>query len=183
MQSNKTLRNGLNVSRWLDNSIGAVRSNPDVLPRAHFPRALVMVRTEAESRERLATLDQGKEALAPAGIAVTAQDGAATASVSEFLPGHYRIHYKCSTASLMRVGNAYFEGWTARAAGRKLDVVPVDHALIGVVVPAGEGDLDLDYRSLYFLAGAGVTLCSLVACLGLVALTRNPKGVSEPRYN
>lgn len=40
--------------------------------------------------------------------------------------------------------------------------MPVDHALMGTVVPAGEGDVDLDYHSTYFAAGAAVSLATLL---------------------
>jgi uncharacterized membrane protein YfhO len=44
--------------------------------------------------------------------------------------------------------------------------------LIGVVVPAGQGDLVLDYHSTYFVPAAVVTLVSLLACLAALAVTR-----------
>jgi uncharacterized membrane protein YfhO len=122
----------------------------------------------AESKQQLVTLDQSRLALVPAEITVAAQDGAGVADVRQFLPGHYRIHYKCASPSLLRVGNAYFDGWTAKTNSQSLKVVPVDHALIGTVVPAGEGDVDLDYHSTYFLSGALTSLLSIVACVGLL---------------
>jgi hypothetical protein len=168
MQSNPKLRSGLNVSRLLDTQIGGVRAIADALPRANFPRELAMVRSMAESKQRLTTLDQSRLALVSADTMVAAQDGAGVAEVRQFSPGHYRIHYKCASPSLLRVGNAYFEGWTAKAAGQSLKVVPVDHALIGMVVPAGEADVELDYHSTYFLSGAMVSLLSTLTCLGLL---------------
>jgi len=163
---NPKLRNGLNVSRWLEMVQGqiAVHTNPDVLARANFPKTLVPVRSVQESKQRLATLDQAREALVPASITGVSQDSNGVAEVREFAPGHYRIHYRCAAPSVLRVGNAYFRGWEARAGGRALEVFPVDHALIGVVVPPGEADVDLDYHSTYFLAGALVTLISVLAC-------------------
>jgi hypothetical protein len=172
MQTNPKLRSGLNVSRLLDTKIGAVRAIPDFLPRANFPKELAPVRSMAESKQQLVTLDQSRLALVPAGITVAAQDGAGVADVRQFLPGHYRIHYKCARESLLRVGNAYFDGWIAKAGGQSLRVVPVDHALIGIVVPAGEEDVDLDYHSTYFPSGALTSLLSVLACLGLLLWRR-----------
>ncbi len=168
MQSNPKLRNGFNVSRWLDTQAGAVRANPDVMPRVNFAKRLVPTHSMAESEQRLSTLDQRTEALVPADLHVADQDGDGTAEVKEFLPGHYRIHYKCRSASLLRIGNAYFDGWRAQVDGHNLPVEAVDHALMGVVVPAGERDLSLDYHSTYFPVSAAVTaisLCAWGACL------------------
>jgi hypothetical protein len=177
MQSNHDLRKDLNVSRWLDRRTGNLLVLNDPLPRANFPKALIPVSSDEESKQRLATLDPARQALVPSGINVAAQDTNGIADVREFTPGHYRIHYRCSTSSLLRVGNAYFPGWTANGRtatsnGQKLPVLPVDYALIGVVVPAGEGDLVLDYNSTYFVPAAVVTLGSLLACLVALALTR-----------
>jgi hypothetical protein len=168
MQSNVRLRNGLGVSRWLDANMGAVRANPDALPRANFPKALKIVRSYEESRGGLAALNQAKDALVPPGLPVAAQDGGGTADVREFTPGHYRIHYRCASSSLLRLGSAYFEGWTAHVGGRALPVVPVDHALMGMVVPAGEEDLSVDYQSTYFVVGLIVSLASLAGCAAAV---------------
>jgi hypothetical protein len=179
MQTNPKLRAGLNVSRVLDTQIGAVRAISDYLPRANFPKELAPVRSMAESKQRLATLDQSRVSLVPSEITV-AQDGAGVAEVREFSPGHYRIHYKCASSSLLRVGSAYFDGWTAKAAGQNLKVVPVDHALIGTVVPAGEGDVDVDYHSTYFRSSALVSLLSILACVALLLFTGPRTSRSAP---
>ena len=168
MQSNQELRKDLNVSRWLDRRTGDIRVLADPLPRANFPKELVPVNAGSDSRQRLATLDPARQALVPSGTPVAAQDANGVADVREFTPGHYRIHYQCATPSLLRVGNAYFPGWRANSGTQTLLVLPVDHALIGVVVPAGQGDLVLDYHSTYFLPSALTTLVSLLACFGLL---------------
>ncbi len=123
----------------------------------------------------LATLDPTRQALVPPGTPVATQDPHATAGVREFTPGHYRIHYKCATASLLRVGNSYFPGWTAESGGRTLPVIPVDHALLGVVAPAGEADLVLNYHSTYFLPSALVSLIALATCAGLLVWQRRAR--------
>jgi hypothetical protein len=164
MEANPGLRDGLNVSRVLDTQHGTVVANTGALPRANFPRELVRVASQADSLRALTTLDQHRQALVPAEVAVTAQDGNAAAEVRAFAGGHYTIHYRCASPSVLRVGNSYFPGWKARAGGRELPVFPVDHALIGTVVPAGEGDVELDYRSRFFPAGLAATLAGLTAC-------------------
>jgi hypothetical protein len=168
MRSNPALRKDLNVSRWLDRTTGDVRILADPLPRANFPKELVPVTTDEESRRRLATLDPVRQALVPVGTGIMAQDANGVAEVREFTPGHYRIHFRCATPSLMRVSNAYFPGWTAKLGPRDVPVRPVDHALMGVVLPAGQGDLVLDYHSTYFVSAASVTLVSLLACIALL---------------
>jgi hypothetical protein len=171
MRANRALEKDLDVSRRLERRTGNILIVETPLGRANFPKELVPVRTDEESRHRLATLDPQRQALVPAGIDVMAQDPNGIAEVLDFTPGHYRIHYRCATSSLLRVSNAFFPGWKARVAGSDLKIVPVDHALIAVVVPAGQGDLTLDYHSTYFFPAALVTLVSLLACAGLLILS------------
>jgi hypothetical protein len=168
MGSNPALRKDLNVSRWLDSRTGDIHILADPLPRANFPKELVAVKSEDESKQRLASLDPVRKALVPMGTGIVSQDAAGVADVREFTPGHYRIHFQCATPSLLRVSNSYFPGWTAKLNARDLPVLPVDHALIGVVVPAGQGDLTLEYHSTYFVPAACLTLVSLLGCLGIL---------------
>ena len=170
MQANPALRKDLNVSRWLDGRTGDIHILADPLPRANFPKELIPVKTQQESKHRLATLDPTRQALVPDGTNVASQDSGGTAGVVEFTPGHYRIRYQCATASVLRVGNAYFPGWTARAGQQDLPVFPVDHALIGVLVPAGQGEFTLDYHSTYFRPAAFTSLVALLACIGLLLI-------------
>jgi uncharacterized membrane protein YfhO len=58
----------------------------------------------------------------------------------------------------------WFPGWKARVDGRDLEVLRVDHALMGVLVPAGEKDLQLEYHSTYFGLGAAISLIGVALC-------------------
>lgn len=168
MHSNVALRKDLNVSRWLDRKTGNIVIIADPLPRANFPKELITAGSAEDSKKHLGTLDPVRQALVPARTAVASQDGSGTAEVREFTPGHYRIHYQCATPSLLRVSNAYFPGWIAKVGSQRLSVMPVDHALMGVVVPAGQQDLVLDYHSTYFVSAAWLSLISLLACAGVL---------------
>jgi len=57
IERNAKLRDGLNVSRILNMTTGSPDSNPSVLPRAYFPKAVADVSSLAESRQALETLD------------------------------------------------------------------------------------------------------------------------------
>jgi uncharacterized membrane protein YfhO len=77
----------------------------------------------------------------------------------------------------LRVSSPWFPGWTARAGGASLEVVRVDHALMGVVVPPGEGELLVEYRSTYFGLGALISLATLaLSLIALVVAIRRREG-------
>jgi hypothetical protein len=165
MSANPKLRNELNGALWLDAAAAGVRQNPDALPRVLFPAELRTAATPAESLRLLATLDPARQAIVPPTVHPAAQDAAGAARVTEYTPGHYKIHYRCAGESLLRVASAWFEGWSASVNGRTLSVFPVDHALLGIIVPQGEGDLSLDYSSKYFGTGAIVSVLALALCV------------------
>lgn len=177
IKSNPRLRDGLNVIVWFDPQTGGLRPNPTALPRVNFPQMLVPVRSSEESKQRLLTLDQAHEALVPAQMAVSAQDGNGLAQVREFTPGHYRIHYRCASPSVLRVGSSYYNGWTASVNGKPVEIFPVDHALTGVLAPAGENDVDLDYHSAYFLPGVLLTLLSVAGCVAVLVASKRGRQV------
>jgi uncharacterized membrane protein YfhO len=56
--------------------------------------------------------------------------------------------------------------------------VPVDLALMGVVVPAGDHEIDFEYRPTWFRTGALVSLVAALALLGWLgwAFRRPAKG-------
>jgi hypothetical protein len=170
-QSNAKLRNALNVSRWADAN-GVVQTNAEVLPRAFFPAAITRAIDTDQSLQALLTLDPSQRAIVLDALPVERQDGSATAVVTDYSPGHYRIRTRNATASLMIVSNPWFPGWHATSGDRPLQLVRADHALTGIVVPPGEHDIELDYRSSYFALGVFVTIASALACIGSLFVVR-----------
>ena len=76
--------------------------------------------------------------------------------------------YSAPAECLLRIAIPFFLGWEATIDGRAADVVPVDYALSGVFVPAGEHELTFQYRSRWFRLGALVSLITAAACLGII---------------
>ena len=167
MLRNPKLRDGLNVSRVLNMTTGQLDPNPSVLPRAYFPKAVTDVSSPVESRQALETLDPGTQSVVLLPHSPIRQDPAATASVVSYDDRSYRIRYRAASPSLLKLSVAWYPGWRATLNGGELPVVRVDHALMGAVVPAGDGEVEFRFRSTYFAAGLAITLA---AALGLALL-------------
>jgi hypothetical protein len=182
MRVNPKLKNGLNVLRMLDMRRRAVVPNPGGLSRVTVPPKLVAVSSDAASRSQLSTLDPARQALAPASLAALHQDQQATAQVVDYSGSSYRIHYRSSTETLLRISAAFFPGWRARVDGQAREVHPIDHALMGVVVPPGERDLTLEYHSTYFAAGVVGSLLTLLACVAAIATQPRFRGFVRPAH-
>jgi uncharacterized membrane protein YfhO len=72
--------------------------------------------------------------------------------------------------ALLVVSRLRFPGWTATIDGKESDILGVDGALMGVVVPAGRHRVVLSYRPRSLLLGA------LVSLTGGVALAASMRG-------
>ena len=173
LQRNSKLRDGLNVSRFLNMTTGNLDSNPSVLPRAYFPKAVVDVSSLAESRQALEELDPAAQSVVLLPHSPIRQDAAATASVISYDEQSYRIRYHAASPSLLKLSVTWYPGWRATLGDGELPVVRVDHALMGAVVPAGDGKVEFRFHSNYFAAGLAITL---VAALGLGVLAWRGSG-------
>lgn len=164
MKRNPKLRDGLNVSRFV-NAAGELETNPNALPRAYFPKSVNDVPDEDASRKALETLVPAAESTILGAHAPIRQDASATPFVAAFDEQSYRIHYTAASPSLLKLNLSWYPGWSARVDGQPLEVVRVDHTLMGVVAPAGEHTVEFRFRSTRFTAGLGISLAALLALM------------------
>jgi hypothetical protein len=163
MEHNVKLRDGLNVSRFLDVATGRIEENASALPRVYFPKAVADVSSVAESRQALETLDPAAKAIVLGPHAPIRQDPEAAALVVSSGEQWYHIHYHAVSPSLLAVSVAWYPGWRAEMESKPLPVVRVDHALMGVIVPAGDSEIALNFHSDGFGSGLAISLvCGLV---------------------
>jgi len=169
IERNPKLRDGLNVSRLLNVATGNIDENPSVLARAYFPKTVDDVRSLEESRRALETLDPALKSIVQWPHPPIRQDPDAAALVVSYGEQWYRIHYHAVSPSLLKLSAAWYPGWRADVEDKPLPIVRVDHALMGVIVPAGDNEVALNFHSNHF--GAGLAI-SLVAGLILVGCVR-----------
>jgi hypothetical protein len=167
VEQNPRLLNGLAVTNKMDAAHGAIVENPDALARVSAPVAVAFVSSPDEAAARLATLD-------PAGMAVVEAPSrnlapsAAKVQILNYQDALYRVRYSAPGDCLLRIAVPFFPGWTATIDGHGTDVLRVDYALSGVIVPAGEHELTFQYRSQWFRIGAIASILTAAACLGII---------------
>jgi hypothetical protein len=169
IRRNPKLRDGLNVGVVVNSDLSGLTANPSVLPRVYFPKSIADVASREKAVRAIETLDPHEQSVALAPHSPVQQDPAATATVLAYDEESYRVRYRAATPSLMRFSVPYFRGWRATVDGKHLAIVPVDLALMGVVVPAGDHELQFRFRSDTFRIGAAITLAGLILCGLLVA--------------
>jgi len=178
MRRNLKLRDGLNVSRFLNVATGSYDENPSVLPRAYFPKAVEDVRSMEESRRALETLDPAVKSIVLWPHPPIQQDPEAAGLVVSYGEQWYRIHYHAVSPSLLKLSTAWYPGWRAEVEGEPLPIVRVDHALMGVIVPAGDNEVTVNFHSNHFGSGLAISLVSgalLVACMRIGRPSRRRK--------
>ena len=168
IQGNPNLLAGMNASRQLDVSTGRIVPIEPFLARASIPPSVIDVSSLEESRRLLAKLNPSNSALVQTPHPPIQQDPNASASVEPVGEQGYRIRYRAASPSLLRVVVPYFPGWCATLNGASLDVLRVDHAFLGVVVPAGEGELTLRFEPRRFQSGGWLSVLGLLFAAGLL---------------
>ncbi len=169
MTRNSRLRDGLNVTRFVDLRAKQFDVNGSALPRTYFPHSVREVNTEAESRRALETLAPSEVSTVLPPHEVIEQDPTAEAFVNSFGEQFYHIHCSNRSPSLLKLSVPWYPGWRATIGPRRLPVLRVDHALMGVVVPPGEHDIEFTFAPRWFYPGAVISLLSSLL-VGLVAM-------------
>ena len=166
-RDNPKLRDGLNVLAYVSDSRLVRNASP--LPRAYFPKSITDVKDAAQAREALRALDPHSGSFVLAPHEPIQQDPAATAQILSHDEESYRIAYRAASPSLLRLSVPHYPGWHASLNGRELPLAKVDVALMGVVVPAGEGEVLFEFRNDSLRLGAAISLAGLIALCALLA--------------
>jgi hypothetical protein len=180
MLENPKLKNDLNISRYYEvrGDRAVIESNPDSLTRANFPKQLIRA-ADPQSKRILLSLDPAQAAIVPREVPDVRQDAAASVEILDHAPGWYRLRYHAASESVLRVSVACYPGWQARLDRSNLEVFCVDHALMGIMVPAGNKELSFTYHPTYFAMGFAITLASLAACIAGVVWARKRNAVQH----
>jgi hypothetical protein len=161
---NPRLLNGLAVTHKIDVARGALVENPDALGRVSAPPRVTFVASAETARAMLAGLDPAQSAIVEA-PARELSPGGASIQILNYEDDFYRVRYSAPSPCLLRIAVPFYPGWTAAVDGHDTEVVPVDYALSGVIVPAGGHELTFRYHASWFRLGAILSALTALACL------------------
>jgi hypothetical protein len=176
-EANPRLIDGLAASHLLVGT--AIESNPSTLPLAFFARRVTSVPDAGAARDALAELDPARETIVIGTPPDVQPDPLAQVTVAARGDDFLTLHFRASGPGLVRVALPIYPGWHASLDGRELETRPVDHALLGIVVPAGEGDVRLVYTPRYFWLGAAVSGVALAIALAVLLGATSRPGVTR----
>jgi hypothetical protein len=152
-EANPLLIPGFAVShRLLDDRRVAPEARP--LPLAYLARRVVSVADAASTDEALNTLDPSQATIT---VGESPPVSAGSVSVVERGLDSVTLDYTADAAGLIRVAIPLYPGWTATLNGTALPLLRVDRAFTGLVVPAGQGEVRMQYRPRWFWLGASIS--------------------------
>ena len=92
--------------------------------------------------------------------------------VISYAPERIEVQVETQEQAVLVLNDAFYSGWTASVSGEPVQIKPANHAVRGVLVPAGAHDVVFSYRTPGLMAGAavsggGLLLFLLVGLLGV----------------
>jgi hypothetical protein len=164
--SNLQLLHGLSANYLVD-ARGRLEVNPSALPRVSVPPKIA-----AGGYAQLASLDPAQGSVTEGPPPSLLQQQPSELTISGYREDFYQIRYSAAAEMLIRIAVPYAPGWTASVDGTPHAVLPVDYALSGVVVPAGQHQLTLQFRPKYFPAGAALSMATAIAMVLLFCIVK-----------
>jgi len=143
------------------------------VPHAFFPRRVEATPDTADALRRVLAADPLDLAVVGGDVAPAAGEG--SARIRTYTPNEIVLDVEATRGGLLFLSEVYYPAWEARVDGKETDVMLTNTAFRGVVVPAGEHEVRLQYSRAEFMVGfavSGVTVTVVVAWLLLVSFGR-----------
>ena len=159
--------------------------NSNALPRTFIPRR---VETVAEDKARLAKL--AAEDFDPREVAYVESPVnlpgpcQGTVGIVEEIPTRIIVSVRMETPGLVVLADLWDKGWQASLNGRRVPILRTNHAIRGVVVPAGSGTIEFRYAPASFAWGirlAGLAALVLLGWVGILAATGRTRRPGGPK--
>jgi hypothetical protein len=164
-----------------------VWENPNSMPRVYVP---LRVETVADREERLVRLsdvsfDPRQTAYIEQPVAMPAACQG-SASITEENPQSVTIAANMLTPGLVVLADRWDAGWTAYLGGKQVPILRTNHAVRGVVVPAGRQVLQFRYEPATLARGSvlsGLALLAWLAWVVVVARKTDGRRIGEVAVN
>jgi len=158
-------------------------ANDAALPRAFVPRRVEVVSNDQERLNKL-----GSSQFDPSAVAYVEEEVSlptecrGTAKIASEIPTRVNVAVKMETSGLLVLSDLWDKGWHAYLNGNRVPILRTNHAVRGVVVPAGDSNVEFRYESASLALGtklAGGAAMILVGALFFSMRQRKSDGVME----
>jgi hypothetical protein len=162
--ANPNLLNALHVGAAVVPETGAIKPNPAMLPKFWFPRSLITL-TADQGVASLASADPAATAAVEGDVSGLIQDPSASITGLSATAERYLLQSDAKSPSLLRTAIPWYPAWQASIDGKPASIRIVDHAMIGILVPAGQHRVMLEYSASRFKLGAALSLATLATVI------------------
>ncbi len=168
-----------------DGAGGRLFENRNVLPRAFAPGHVAFVKDGDRQIAALKRMMDFKDfgiaergSDPPADSADWLPNGPARVAITAYRPQSLSLVIEAQAPAVVVTSIPGWKGWKLTLDGRATDWIYVNHAFVGLRVPAGRHEADLSYWPDGFVYGGLASAASLVICL-VLALRRGPRAPKE----
>jgi hypothetical protein len=146
--------------------------NSNALTRTFIPRRVETVAQDKARLAKLAAQDFDPREVAYVESPVNLPGSCrGTASIVEEIPTRIRVSVQMETRGLVVLADLWDKGWQAYWNGQRVPILRTNHAIRGVVVPAGSGTLEFHYAPASFAWGLRLAGLAAVVLLGWLGIT------------
>jgi hypothetical protein len=141
--------------------------NGNALPRAFVPMQVETVARDKDRLKKMAAADFNPRQTAYVEQAVELPGACrGSAQIVAEIPTRVTIACEMETRGLVVLADLWDKGWNAYWEGKAVPILRTNHAVRGVVVPAGKGTLEFRYEPASFAWGWRLCGLALIVLLG-----------------
>jgi hypothetical protein len=159
--------------------------NSNALGRAFIPRRVETIREDEARLEKLTQPKFNPREVAYVELAVNLPAACrGSAEIVDEVPTRVTMFVRMETPGLVVLADRWDRGWRAYLNGKRVPILRTNHAVRGVVVPAGLGTLEFRYAPASFAWGlglAGLAAFTLLSWLAVIAGKRRHAGAHPER--
>ncbi|MEI8372884.1 MAG: hypothetical protein WCJ35_08625 [Planctomycetota bacterium] len=158
-----------------------VMINRHALPRVFVPRHVETINDNQERLRRLASTEFDPNELAFVEVPITLPgECLGQAKIVDEVPTRVNVAIDMQTPGLMVLADRWDVGWHAYLDGKPLPILQTNHAIRGVVVPAGKATLEFRYEPASLTWGLRLSGLALLASVGWLGVGRRSRGQVSP---
>jgi uncharacterized membrane protein YfhO len=141
--------------------------NPALVPRAFIVFKTVVAESNVEALSTLQTVDLRKTVVLtePVNLSQHEEPSLGEATILEYANTRVIVETRTSQSGLLIVSDSYFPGWSAYIDGKATEILQVDYAFRGVVIPPGRHVVEFSYQPASFRLGLIISIASLSATI------------------
>jgi hypothetical protein len=145
--------------------------NHEALPRAFVPRRVETVANDHDRLEKLTApqFDPQDVAYVETPVDLPGPCRGHAEIVAE-IPTRVTVSIHMETPGLLVLADLWDTGWRAYQNGQPVAILRADHAIRGVIVPAGDATVDFRYEPRSVMLGLSLSALAAVVLLGWLGI-------------